>query len=151
MVWLVFFGLVFAAALSGAVFKPGTWYDGLAKPSWNPPDWAFPVVWSILYIMIAVAGVLVWRAEGWGTAMAFWAAQLVLNALWSALFFGARRMDWAFYEVVLLWLSIIGFIVTAWPVSATAALLFVPYLAWVTTAAALNRTVWRMNPGAVPS
>ncbi len=151
MVWLVFFGLVFAAALSGAVFKPGPWYDGLAKPSWNPPDWAFPVVWSILYIMIAVAGVLVWRAEGWGTAMAFWAAQLVLNALWSALFFGARRMDWAFYEVVLLWLSIIGFIVTAWPVSATAALLFVPYLAWVTTAAALNRTVWRMNPGAVPS
>lgn len=151
MVWLVFFGLVFAAALSGAVFKPGPWYDGLAKPSWNPPDWAFPVVWSILYIMIAVAGVLVWRAEGWGTAMAFWAAQLVLNALWSALFFGARRMDWAFYEVLLLWLSIIGFIVTAWPVSATAALLFVPYLAWVTTAAALNRTVWRMNPGAVPS
>ena len=150
MVWLVFFGLVFAAACSGAVFKPGDWYDDMRKPWWNPPNWAFPVVWSILYVMIAVAGVLVWRAEGFGTAMAFWGAQLVLNALWSALFFGMKRMDLAFYEVVGLWLSITGFIVTAWPVSQVAALLFVPYLAWVTTAAALNLTVWRMNPAAVP-
>jgi len=151
MVWLVFFGLVFAAACSGAVFKPGDWYDSLEKPSWNPPKWAFPVVWSILYIFIAVAGVFVWRAEGFGVAMMFWGAQLVLNALWSALFFGVKRMDWAFYEVSALWLSIIGFIVTAWPVSQAAALLFIPYLAWVTTAATLNRTVWRMNPDAVPA
>jgi len=150
MVWLVFFGLVFAAACSGAVFKPGHWYDDMRKPWWNPPNWAFPVVWSILYIMIAVAGVLVWRAEGFGTAMTFWGVQLVLNALWSALFFGMKRMDLAFYEVVGLWLSITGFIVTAWPVSQVAALLFVPYLAWVTTAAALNLTVWRMNPASVP-
>lgn len=151
MVWFVFFGLVFAAAASGAIFKPGAWYDTLQKPSWNPPDWAFPVVWSVLYIMIAVAGVLIWRAEGFGVAMAFWGAQLVLNAVWSALFFGVKRMDWAFFEVCLLWLSIVGFIAVAWPVSSTAALLFVPYLVWVTIAATLNRTVWRMNPGAVPS
>lgn len=150
MVWFVFFGLVFAAAASGAIFKPGAWYDTLQKPSWNPPDWAFPVVWSVLYIMIAVAGVLIWRAEGFGVAMAFWGAQLVLNAVWSALFFGVKRMDWAFFEVCLLWLSIVGFIAVAWPVSSTAALLFVPYLVWVTIAATLNRTVWRMNPGAVP-
>jgi len=148
MIWLVFFGLVFVAASSGAVFKPGDWYDALQKPSWNPPNWVFPVVWTILYIMIAIAGVLVWRAEGFGVAMMFWGAQLVLNALWSALFFGMRRMDWAFYEVSFLWLCVVGFIVTAWPVSQTAALLFVPYLAWVTTAATLNRTVWRMNPEA---
>ncbi len=151
MIWLVFFGLVFVAAMSGAIFKPGDWYDDLEKPSWNPPNWAFPVVWTVLYVMIAIAGVWVWRAEGFGVAMAFWGAQLVLNALWSALFFGLRRMDWAFYEVSLLWVSIVGFMVTAWPVSPMAALLFVPYLAWVTTAATLNRTVWRMNPGAVPA
>jgi len=151
MVWLVFFGLVFMAAMSGAIFKPGDWYDALAKPSWNPPDWAFPVVWSILYILIAIAGVLVWRAEGFGVAMAFWGAQLVLNALWSALFFGMKRMDLALYEVSALWVSIAGFIVTAWPVSQVAALLFVPYLIWVTIAAVLNRTVLRLNPGAVPA
>ena len=148
MVWLIFFALVFVAASSGAVFKPGEWYDEMAKPSWNPPNWAFPVVWSILYIMIAVAGVLVWKAEGFGLAVAFWGVQLVLNALWSALFFGMRRMDLAFYEVIFLWLSIVGFIVTAWPISQLAALLFVPYLVWVTIAATLNWTVWGLNPKA---
>jgi len=146
IVWLVFFGLVFAAASSGALFTPGAWYDDMKKPWWNPPNWAFPVVWSILYIMIAIAGGMIWKAEGFGLAMTFWGAQLVLNALWSALFFGMRRMDLAFYEVCFLWLSILGFIVTAWPVSQTAALLFVPYLAWVTTAATLNWTVWSLNP-----
>lgn len=146
MVWLVFFALVVIAASSGAIFKPGEWYDSLVKPSWNPPDWAFPVVWTILYVMIAIAGVLVWQAEGFGTAMMFWTVQLVLNGLWSALFFGMRRMDLAFYEVSVLWLAIAGFIVTAWPVSMIATLLFVPYLVWVTTAALLNWTVWSMNP-----
>ncbi len=151
IVWLVFLGLVFIAASSGAVFTPGPWYDDMKKPWWNPPKWAFPVVWSILYIMIAIAGGLIWKAEGFGTAMTFWAVQLVLNALWSALFFGMRRMDLAFYEVCFLWISIVGFIVTAWPVSQLAALLFMPYLAWVTTAATLNWTVWSLNPKGAPA
>lgn len=145
---LVFAAAVFLVACSGAIFKPGAWYDGLEKPAWTPPDWAFPVVWSILYLMIAVAGWLVWGQTGWSMALSIWIAQLVLNGAWSWLFFGMKRMDLAFVDVSLLWLSIAGFIILAWPISTTAALLFLPYLAWVSIAAALNLTVWRMNPAA---
>jgi tryptophan-rich sensory protein len=137
---------VIAVASTGAIFKPGPWYETLAKPSWTPPDWAFPVVWSILYLFIAVAGWLVWREAGWSLPMALWVAQLLLNGAWSWLFFGLKRMDLAFIDVSLLWLSIAAFIIVAWPLSATAALLFLPYLVWVSVAAALNLTVWRMNP-----
>jgi tryptophan-rich sensory protein len=147
----IFFGLVVLVAMSGVMFKPGDWYAQLAKPAWTPPDWSFGVVWSILYLMIAIAGWLVWETAGWSLAMGFWAAQLVLNGAWSWLFFGRRRMDQAFVDVVLLWAAILCFIVTAWPISTVAALLFLPYLVWVTIAAALNRTVWRMNPEAVPA
>jgi benzodiazapine receptor len=145
---LVFLGLMVVAAMSGVFFKPGEWYERLAKPRWTPPNWLFGPVWTTLYILIAIAGWLVWRAEPSSAAMWLWGAQLVLNALWSALFFGARRMDLAFAEVVLLWLSIAGFIALAAGISTAAALLFVPYLVWVAIAATLNLTVWRMNPQA---
>lgn len=145
---LPFIGLMFAAGISGAVFKPGDWYAGLEKPSWTPPDWAFPVVWTILYAMIAAAGWLVWRTGGWSGALVFWGAQLVLNAAWSWLFFGRRRMDLAFVDVCLLGASIVGFIVLAAGIDLIAAALFTPYLAWVTTAALLNLAVWRRNPAA---
>lgn len=95
--------------------------------------------------MIAVAGWLVWKEEPLATAMAFWALQLVLNAVWSWLFFGLHRMDLGFFDIVLLWLAIVGFILTAWPVSQLAALLFVPYWLWVSFAAALNFSIWRLN------
>lgn len=143
----VFIGVVFLAAASGAVFKPGPWYEELQKPSWTPPNWAFPVVWTLLYIMIAYAGWSVWSKVGWSLPIVFWALQIVLNAAWSWLFFGLRRMDLALVDVGLLWLAIAGFIVTAWPVSPIAALLFVPYLAWVTTAGLLNRAVQQLTPG----
>ena len=133
-------------ASTGAIFKPGAWYEGLAKPSWTPPDWAFPVVWSVLYIFIAGAGWLVWREAGWSLALGVWTLQLLLNGAWSWLFFGLRRMDLAFVDVALLWLCIAAFIMLAWPMSTIAALLFLPYLVWVSVAAALNLTVWRMNP-----
>ncbi|MEM8949477.1 MAG: TspO/MBR family protein [Pseudomonadota bacterium] len=148
LVLAVFVVLVVITAVSGAVYKPGEWYDTLEKPSWTPPDWAFPVVWSILYLMIAVAGWLVWEKVGWSLAIVLWGAQLVLNATWSWLFFGRRRMDQAFIDVTLLWLCIAAFIIVAWPISTLAAVLFLPYLLWVTIAGALNRTVWRMNPEA---
>ena len=144
----VFVVLVVVAASSGVFFQPGDWYKSLRKPSWTPPSWAFGPVWSVLYLMMAFAGWLVWRAEPAGTAIWIWAFQLVVNAAWSGIFFGMRRMDLAFYWIVLLWLLVAGFIVTAAPTSTTAALLFVPYLIWVTIAGALNWTVWRMNPSA---
>lgn len=141
----VFIALVFAAASTGMLFKPGAWYEALNKPSWTPPNIAFPVVWTILYVMIAIAGWLVWQAPDGNVAILFWALQLVLNAAWSYLFFGARRTDLAFADVVLLWLAVAAFAVAAWPVSTLASLLFLPYLAWVSIAATLNREIRRLN------
>lgn len=146
MDWAVFVILVVASAFSGAFFKPGEWYDNLFKPRWTPPDWAFPVVWGFLYACIAWAGVLAWNVEGGGAALVFWAAQWVFGTAWSWLFFGRRRMDLGFLDVGLLWLSILAFIIAVWPASKLAAVLFLPYLAWVSIAASLNLAVWWRNP-----
>lgn len=146
----VFIALVFATAMSGALFKPGPWYETLKKPGWTPANWVFPVVWTPLYVLIGIAGWLVWREASFGLALALWGAQLVLNAAWSAFFFGLRRMDWAFVDVVVLWLVIAAFIGAAATTSPWAASMFLPYLVWVTIAAALNWRVWRMNPDLAP-
>jgi tryptophan-rich sensory protein len=148
MAAVVFIAIVIAAASSGALFKPGEWYKSLRKPSWTPPNWAFPVVWTILYLFIGYAGWLVWTSVGWSLPMALWGLQIVANALWSYFFFGMRRMDLALMDVAILWLSIALFIATAWPVAQLASLLFIPYLAWVSAASALNYSVRRLNPGA---
>jgi len=156
MDWTAILGLVgsfaacFAAASMGAVFKPGEWYKGLRKPSWNPPNWAFPLAWSALYLMIGTAGWLVWRADGFGLPLAFWGVQLFFNALWSIVFFGLRRLGWCLVEAWFLWSSILACVILFAPVSATAAWLMVPYLAWVSFAVALNRAIWRRNPGPHP-
>ena len=143
-----FLVVAFAVASSGAVFKPGEWYRGLDKPSWTPPNWAFPVVWSVLFLMIAISGWLVWREVGLVMSVfAFYAVQLVLNGLWSYLFFGRRRPDIAFFDLVALWLAIVANIFAFAPISALAAWMLVPYAAWVTIAGCLNYSVWRRNPG----
>lgn len=132
-----------AAASTGGIFRPGVWYASLRKPSWTPPNWAFPVVWSILFCAIAAAGWLVWEAAGVAAwpALALHGVQLAVNALWSFLFFGRRRLDWAMIDVVCLWVLIAAMIAVYAPISPLAALLLAPYLVWVTIAAALN---WRM-------
>ena len=145
---LGFFAACFAAASSGAIFKPGDWYEGLAKPPWRPPNWLFAPAWTVLYAMIAVAGWLVWRRAGFagaGTALAIYGVQLLFNAAWSGLFFGLRRPDLAFAELVLLWLSILATILAFAPIDATAAWLMAPYLAWVSFAGALNWSIWQRN------
>jgi translocator protein len=144
---LVFVAINFAVASTGAAFRPGDWYAALRKPSWTPPNWAFPVVWSVLYCAIAVSGWLVWEAAGpaaWG-ALAVYGVSLVFNAAWSALFFGLRRMDFAMADVVALWLSIVTVIALFLPFNTTAALLLVPYLLWVTIAATLNLRLLQLN------
>jgi tryptophan-rich sensory protein len=148
MAAVVFVIIVLAAASSGAIFKPGEWYDGLRKPSWTPPKWAFPVVWTILYLFIGYAGWLVWSEAGWTLALVLWGIQIVVNAFWSFFFFGIRRMDLALVDVGILWLSIALFILVAWPIAPLASLLFVPYLVWVSAAAMLNHQVRSLNPGA---
>jgi translocator protein len=148
MAAVVFIVIVLVAASSGAVFKPGEWYEALRKPDWTPPNWAFPVVWSILYLCIGYAGWLIWTTAGWSLPMALWGLQMVANALWSYFFFGKRRMDLALVDVAVLWLAVALFILAAWPVAPLASLLFVPYLAWVSAAATLNYSVRRLNPEA---
>lgn len=146
-----FVGACGLAALTGVLFRPGPWFARLRKPAWQPPDWLFAPVWTILYLMIAVAGWLVWRAEGFAgarLALAVYGVQLVLNAAWTPLFFGLHRPDLGFADIVLLWAAIAATIALFHPVSAVAALLLVPYLAWVTFAGALNLAVWRRNPAA---
>jgi translocator protein len=141
---VVFLALAFAAAGVGSQFGPSPWFEALHKPSWNPPDWVFAPVWTSLYAMMAVAAWLVWRT-GARAPLAWWLVQLVLNAAWSWLFFGLRRPDLAFADIVVLWVAIAATIVAFAPASRTAALLLAPYLAWVTFATALNGTIWRLN------
>jgi len=133
------------AAATGSRFRPGPWYDTLAKPPWTPPSWLFPIAWTVLYAMIAIAGWLVWQADGFGLALGLWSVQLVLNAAWSWLMFGRRDIGGAAVDVGLMWISIVAFITVAWPVSQNAALLFVPYLVWVSYAAALNVRILQLN------
>ncbi len=145
---VVFILAVMLVASSGAVFKPGAWYRTLTKPSWTPPDWVFPAGWTLLYVLIAIAGWRVWERlplEAAVVPMAVYALQLVLNAGWSAIFFGLKRPDWAFAELACLWLAIVANILVFHPIDPLAAALLLPYLGWVTFAGALNLAVWRLN------
>ena len=150
IVLIGFVGACLLAARVGAAYRPGDWYERLAKPRWRPPNWLFPPTWAVLYLTIAVSGWLVWRTSGFeGTPLplAIYLLQLVLNAAWSPIFFGMRRPDLAFVEIVMLWSSILATIATFYSLSAAAAWLLVPYLAWVTFAGVLNFTIWRLNRG----
>lgn len=142
---LAFLALVGLAAAMGAQFMPGEWYAALAKPAWTPPNSVFPIAWTALYIMIALAGWLIWSRQGVGKVMVIWAVGLGLNALWSYLMFGLHDIALAFVDIAMLWVSIAGFIWAAWPVDRRAAYLFVPYFAWVSFAAALNAAIFAMN------
>ena len=127
---------------------PGEWYASLAKPRWNPPSWYFAPVWSALYVMMAVAAWMVWQRGGWSAQrrpLALFLGQLALNALWTPLFFGGHGMGLALAEITLLWLAIAGTVGAFWAVNRKAAWLLVPYLAWVSFAAYLNFTLWRLN------
>lgn len=142
---LVFLALVAAAAYSGMTYMPGPFYAALQKPAWTPPNEAFPIVWTVLYILIAIAGWIVWRAQGFGPLLWLWLLQLILNATWSYFMFGEKQILSALVDIGALWLAILSFILFAWPVRRSAALLFVPYFLWVTLAAALNFEIWRLN------
>ena len=125
-----------------------TWYRTLQKPFFNPPDWLFAPVWTVLYLMIAVAGWRVWRAHGFAgarSAMAAYATQLALNLAWSFLFFGGRMIDVALAEIVLLFAAIIVNAVLFWRIDRVAGWILAPYAAWVAFAGVLNLALWRLN------
>jgi translocator protein len=144
---VLFIATAFAAAAVGGLFTPGEWYAQLVKPSWNPPAWLFAPVWTLLYISIGVSGWLVWRRTGLliNAAFSVFVAQLVLNGLWSWLFFGLHRPDLAFIDIVLLWASILTTLLLFWRVTWVAGALLIPYLAWVSFATVLNFTLWQLN------
>ena len=145
--WL---GVTFAAAWAGSRFMPGAWYAALAKPAWNPPNAIFAPVWSELYGLMAVAAWLVWRRAGFsgaGAALGLFAVQLILNALWSYLFFGRHQPGLAFGDIVVLWVAILSVVLLFLRVDRVAGALLLPYLAWVGFAAYLNFTLWRLNAG----
>src|SRR5690349_23740704 len=137
---LPFAAAVSAAALIGGLGVAGTAaeYRNLDQPSWAPPSWLFGPVWTVLYAMIAVAGWLVWRRTGWNRALTVYAVQLVLNALWTPIFFGFGRYGLALVDIVAMSLLIGATIFLFRPISRAAAWLLVPYWAWVTFATALN-------------
>ncbi|CAI5949320.1 unnamed protein product [Closterium sp. NIES-64] len=142
--------------LSATLFGGGDspWYRSLDKPSWTPPGWVFPVVWINLYIMMGVAAWLVWLQGGFSVQalpLGFYLFQLLLNFLWTPLFFGMRKIDWALAEIVLLWLSVFSTIVLFWPVSKLASILLWPYIVWASIATSLNWYIFLHNaptPGA---
>jgi translocator protein len=142
--------LSFAAAWVGSRFMPGEWYAALAKPAWNPPNWIFAPVWTVLYLVMGVAAGLVWRQAGFSgasAALSLFVVQLVLNALWSYLFFGLQRLDLALFDIVVLWGAILAVAVLFWGANRLAGALMIPYLAWVGFASVLNFVLWRLNKG----
>ncbi|RYH01697.1 tryptophan-rich sensory protein [Salipiger sp. IMCC34102] len=148
--FFIFLAASAAAASTGVLFPTGEWYKSLRKPAWTPPNWAFPVVWITIYLLIAFAGARVAMVPGAGLAMAFWAAQIALNAVWTPVFFGLRHWRASQVVVVCLWVAVLGALVTHIMIDLWAGLAFVPYLLWVTVAVALNRKVVTLNPGQKP-
>ncbi len=151
LVFLFFLAVCFGTAALGAQWTFASvngWYQTLAKPAWTPPDWVFGPVWSVLYFLMALAGWLVWRRCGISGAQVAWflfAAQLVLNAGWSGIFFAMRSPGGAFVEIVVLWTAIAATTLAFWSRHKLAGWLFVPYLSWSSFAALLNLAIWRMN------
>ena len=144
--FLIFLFATFGAAATGAMFPTGEWYKSLNKPTWVPPNWVFPVAWTSIYLLIAFAGARVAALDGSGYALAFWGLQIAFNMLWTPVFFGARNLKGSLPIMAMLWLSVLGCLITHWQVDLYAGLAFVPYLAWVTVAAALNLSMVRLNP-----
>ncbi len=156
--WLIltaFIGSALAVGAIGAVFSPAVsaatrhWYTALAKPGWAPPDSWFGPVWCVLYIMMGTAAWRIWRERYHRTrsaALAAYFIQLLLNAVWAPLFFGAKNIGAGLFVIVALWLAISWTIREFALVKAGAAWMLAPYLIWVGIASALNLSIWKLNP-----
>ena len=138
-------GVVGIGWLIGATNLPGEWYASLAKPAFVPPNWAFPVAWTILYVMIAIAGWRTYRRGPRSSAMLAWAVQLALNFAWSPVMFTLHQIGVALVILIGLFAAIVTYISLEMSRDRPAAALFVPYAAWVAFAGVLNASIWRMN------
>jgi tryptophan-rich sensory protein len=141
--------LVAAVAAFAAQFEPGDWYAQLSKPAWTPPNWLFAPVWTILYLMIAVAGWLIHYSTG-RVLKFLWALQLLLNGIWSWLFFGLHLTGLALVDITALTVCIAALLLVAYRSMSGSGWLLLPYLVWVGYAATLNAAIYLQNiPGAV--
>ena len=146
--WLL---LVFATSAVGAIaaISASEFYLQLTRPNWAPPGWLFGPVWTTLYAMMGLSAWLVWRQKGFAgakSALSLFVMQLAVNALWSWLFFVWRLGGIAFADILLLWSLLCLTILLFWRINKLAAILLIPYLAWVSFALALNYSVWQLNP-----
>lgn len=146
--WLI---VSFIAAAIGAApsIQAGPFYTELVRPDWAPSPSIFGPVWTVLYVLMGIAAWLVWRDGGFRAgrfALTLFLAQLAVNALWTWLFFGWHRGALAFADILVLWTLIVATVLAFWRIRPLAGALLVPYLLWVTFAAALNYTVWQLNP-----
>ncbi len=125
------------------------WYAGIVKPAFNPPSWVFGPVWTTLFALMGIAAFLVWKRgldrRDVKIALSIFIAQLVLNTLWSIIFFGLQSPGGAMIEIILLWFAILATIITFAKISKSASWLLLPYIAWVSFAGFLNFTIWRLN------
>ena len=149
---VVWIGICYLVAWTGALVSPGIapsdWYDALNKPVWNPPGWVFGPVWTAIYTMMGVAAWIVWdrfKLMAAKDALAAFLVQLVLNGLWSRIFFGMQEPGWAFFEILLLLAAIVVTTVLFFRKNTTAGWLMVPYMLWVGYASTLNGAIWIMN------
>ena len=143
--FLIFLLTCGVAGTAGMFFRPGQWYRDLDKPNWTPPNWLFPVVWAILYVLIALAAARVANLPGTQVALALWGLQITINTLWSGVFFGLHRMLAGAVIIAMLWCAVLATAVAFWSHDKIAALMMVPYLIWGTYALALNSSVWLRN------
>lgn len=149
---LAWLAISFSAAAVGGLASAdaATFYRDLARPGWAPPGWLFAPVWSLLYLLMGIAAWLVWRVRGFRNAsfaLSLFLVQLGANALWTWLFFVWHRGAFAFAEILVLWLLILGTVIAFWRVRRLAGALLLPYLGWVTFASALTYAIWKRNPG----
>jgi benzodiazapine receptor len=143
--WVI---LTFGVAVFASQFEPGDWYAHIAKPAWTPPGWLFGPVWGLLYLSMSVSAWLVWRQRSVAAVtlpLAFYLTQLALNGIWSWLFFGRQWIGLALIDLVVLVILVAITAAMFLRVRRTAGYVLLPYLLWVSFAAALNFQIWRMN------
>lgn len=146
LLFLTYLAACATAAATGVLFPTGEWYRGLTKPGFTPPNRAFPIIWTTLYVLMAWAAARVAGQAGAGFALGLWSVQIALNTLWTPVFFGLKRMRAGLVIIGLLWLAILATTVAFFAVDLWAGVLLLPYLAWVSVACALNHALIRLNP-----
>ena len=155
--FVVFLLMCLSAQLTGSfltvpAIRSG-WYRSLIKPAFNPPDWVFGPVWTVLYFTMAVAAWLIWSQEKDNAlvkpALFLFFVQLVFNVLWSAFFFSMRRPDFGLIGILLLWLMILAMVLVFFRIHRWAGLILIPYLLWVLFASVLNGAIWWLNKGTI--